>query len=68
MSVQYCDVCGQHVEVICDGKVRECGLADSGQDTGDDFGYMSDCPFDNDLTIEDYDEEIDWDDSEYIED
>ena len=60
MSTQYCEVCGQHVECTRTG-VR-CGM-DSSDDMSydDDLGYLNDCPFDNELTIleleDDFDEE-----------
>lgn len=69
MSTQYCDVCGMYVESDCAGKVRTCGLELESSTEGDDYGYLNDCPFDNDLTIENYNEEMYEDlDDEYQDD
>jgi hypothetical protein len=74
MSIIYCDTCGMHVESDAAGTVRTCGLESSGEFSEEDHGFANDCPFDNDLTIEDYDEDLgdeydedadpDWDDSD----
>jgi hypothetical protein len=34
--------------------VRICGLESADVDTEEDLGYLNDCPFDSDLTVEDY--------------
>ena len=63
--VQYCEVCGTHVELNAAGCAMSCGMEIEGDL---DLGYESDCPYQSEVPIiEDYEEYYDEDMNEVLE-